>query len=92
MQTHRIKLPANLPLAAVVTRELLDYEIKVSEDGNDTYGAFRVGSHDDTVTALGLSVLHDPQRYAAGTTSQADMMGVEPHGLYVRLPRRMVAG
>jgi hypothetical protein len=31
----------------------------VSEDANDRYGAFRVGSHDDLVTALGLAVQTD---------------------------------
>ncbi len=37
--------------------ELQDYEIRVDQDANDKYGAFKVGSHDDLVTALGLSVL-----------------------------------
>ena len=42
-----------------MARELEDYEIRVSEDANDRYGAFRVGSHDDLVTALGLAVQGD---------------------------------
>ena len=44
----------------MLAKELLDYEIRVSEDANDKYGAFRVGSHDALVTALGLAVLDDP--------------------------------
>jgi hypothetical protein len=36
--------------------ELLDYEIRISEDANERYGAFKVGAHDDLVTALGLAV------------------------------------
>src|SRR5215212_4337404 len=40
-------------------KELLDYEIKVTEDANDRYGAFRVGAHDDLVTALGLATQDD---------------------------------
>ena len=28
---------------------------RVDANANDTYGAFRVGSHDDLVTALGLA-------------------------------------
>lgn len=55
-QTQRIMLPANHPEADAMLKELLDYEIKVSEDANDRYGAFRTGSHDDLVTALGLAV------------------------------------
>ena len=42
-------------LGKVLKRELLDYEIRVSENANDSYGAFKVGTHDDLVTALGLS-------------------------------------
>jgi hypothetical protein len=34
-------------------------EIRVTEDANDRYGAFRVGSHDDLVTALGLATQED---------------------------------
>ena len=39
-----------------MARELEDYEIRVTEDANDRYGAFKVGAHDDLVTALGLAV------------------------------------
>ena len=39
--------------------ELLDYEIRVDTDANDKYGAFKVGTHDDLVTALGLAVQTD---------------------------------
>ncbi len=37
-------------------RELLSYEIRVDEQADDRYGAFKVGTHDDMVTALGLAV------------------------------------
>lgn len=59
-QTGRVRLPAGHAEAAAMMRELMDYEIKISEDANDKYGAFRVGTHDDLVTALGLAVLCDP--------------------------------
>jgi len=36
----------------------------VSEDANEKYGAFKVGTHDVLVTALGLAVLADPIREA----------------------------
>ena len=39
--------------------ELLNYELRVDEDANDKYGAFRVGTHDDLVAALGLAVQVD---------------------------------
>ena len=58
LQQGLLHLPRT-PEAEQLGRELLDYEIKVSEDANDRYGAFKVGSHDDLVTALGLAVQED---------------------------------
>jgi hypothetical protein len=42
-----------------LTDELLTYELRVDENANDRYGAFKVGTHDDLVTALGLAVQVD---------------------------------
>lgn len=55
LQSHRLHLPTTRE-AEALAKELLDYEIKISEDANDRYGAFRVGAHDDLVTAVGLAV------------------------------------
>ncbi len=62
LQTQRIKLPETSE-ARVLAKELQDYEIRVSEDANDKYGAFKVGTHDDLVTALGLAVQPPPPRW-----------------------------
>lgn len=59
MQTGCIHLPRTDEMDAM-QKELLDYEIRVDEQANDRYGAFRVGSHDDLVTALGLAVQGKP--------------------------------
>jgi hypothetical protein len=64
-QCRCILLPKTLD-ARVLAQELLDYEIKVDEKANDTYGAFRVGTHDDLVTALGLAVQDGPASQQAG--------------------------
>ena len=56
LQSRRVHLPRTAE-AETLAQELLDYEIHVSEQANETYGAFRVGSHDDLVSALGLAVL-----------------------------------
>jgi hypothetical protein len=61
LQCQRIHLPKNHREADALVKELLDYEIRVDEDANDKYGAFRVGTHDDLVTALGLAVNQDPR-------------------------------
>ena len=59
LQSGRLHLPRTAEAQALAD-ELLNYEIKVSEDANDRYGAFRVGKHDDLVTALGLAVFDEP--------------------------------
>lgn len=55
LQTRRLRF-AGFPEASDLARELLAYEIKVSENANEQYGAFKVGTHDDLVTAVGLAV------------------------------------
>jgi hypothetical protein len=55
LQTGRLHLPRTAE-AETLARELREYEIEVTEDANDRYGAFRVGTQDDLITALGLAV------------------------------------
>ncbi len=57
LQTDRLKLPKT-PEALALAEELLNFEIRVDPNGQDHYGAFRVGTHDDLVIALGLAVLY----------------------------------
>ncbi len=40
------------------------------QDGNERYGAFRVGSHDDLATALGLAVLRDPAPWSRPASAE----------------------
>lgn len=61
LQNGQIRLPKTAE-AEQLARELMDFEIKVDQDGQDRYGAFKVGSHDDMVIALGLATLYDPAR------------------------------
>ncbi len=56
LQIHLPKTPEGRVLAA----ELLNYEMRVDQNARDRYGAFRVGTHDDLVTALGLAVQCEP--------------------------------
>lgn len=57
LQTSRLKLPQTAE-AEQLARELQNYEIRIDDDANDRYGAFRTGTHDDLVTALGLCVVY----------------------------------
>jgi hypothetical protein len=59
LQSRRVHLPEGEE-ARTLAQELQDYEIRVDENANDRYGAFRVGTHDDLVTALGLAVQAEP--------------------------------
>lgn len=61
LQTYRLHLPES-DEAHALAQELQNYEIRVDEKANDRYGAFRVGTHDDLVTALGLAVCQPPPR------------------------------
>lgn len=66
LQQARVKLPSTAE-ADHLAQELMDYEIRIDPDGNDKYGAFKTGAHDDLVTALGLACLDDhqlPQMYS----------------------------
>jgi hypothetical protein len=53
LQQGRLKIAAVLPLAAVLTRELADYRVRISQSGHDSYDA-REGQHDDLLLSLAL--------------------------------------
>lgn len=57
--SRRLHLPRTRE-AGVLTRELLDYELRVDGGGHERSGAIRVGTHDDLVSALGLATQLDP--------------------------------
>jgi len=59
LQFQRIHLPQT-PEAAVLAQELGDFEIRVDQNAHQRSGAFKVGTHDDLVTALGLAVQKEP--------------------------------
>ena len=61
LQTDKLKIASSLPEAATLVRELQGFEVKITESANDTYGAWREGSHDDLVLAVALA-LHTAKR------------------------------
>jgi hypothetical protein len=56
LQTERLKVAAALPEAAVLTRELLSFQLKPTTLTPDDYGAWRDGPQDDLVLAAALAV------------------------------------
>lgn len=61
----RLHLPPTRE-AQVLAHELRDFELRVDQDGHEKSGAFRVGTHDDLVTALGLAVQVDDIAFRGG--------------------------
>lgn len=58
LQSKRVHGPDTPEMRATLD-ELRVYEIKVSDEGKETFGG-KIGHHDDLATALGLCCLDDP--------------------------------
>ena len=56
LQTEKLKIASALPEARTLVRELQDFQVKITEAANDTYGAWREGTHDDLVMAVALGL------------------------------------
>jgi len=56
LQQGRLKIASELPDAAVLVRELENFQAKISDAGSDSYGAWREGTHDDLVLAVALAI------------------------------------
>jgi hypothetical protein len=56
LQTDKLKIAEALPEAGTLVRELQDFQVKITEAANDTYGAWREGAHDDLVLGVALAL------------------------------------
>ncbi len=56
LQTDRLKIAPELPAAQTLVRELQNFQRKTTDAANDTYGAWREGTHDDLVLAVALGL------------------------------------
>jgi hypothetical protein len=59
LQSGKLQISKKLPLADTLISELQNFKAKISNSGNDTYGAgadWRENSHDDLVLALALAL------------------------------------
>ncbi|MEM8998359.1 MAG: hypothetical protein AAGF23_26480 [Acidobacteriota bacterium] len=59
LQTERLHFPRSAEFDQPA-EELLNFEIDLPPDANERYGSFRVGTRDELVNALGLTVQHKP--------------------------------
>ncbi len=55
LQTERLKIAEELPLASVLATELQNFQVEISQSGFDTYNA-RSGAHDDLVLSLAMAL------------------------------------
>jgi hypothetical protein len=61
LQSGRLRIGQDLPLASVLTAELVNFRVRISLAGHDSYGAgedWREGVNDDLVLALTLACWH----------------------------------
>jgi hypothetical protein len=59
LQSGRLKISEELPLTKILTGELENFQAKITNSGNATFGAgaeWRVGSNDDLVLSLSLAL------------------------------------
>ncbi len=81
LESHRLKMPAGLEHADLLKRELMDFQVTITDSANETFSA-REGAHDDLVLAVAL-----PVWLASHVTQEMDTMSVGS----VVLPRESVA-
>jgi hypothetical protein len=56
LQTERLKIAAEIPEAALLQNELLNFQVKINlATAHDSYGAWREGTHDDLVLATAMA-------------------------------------
>ncbi len=55
LQGGRLKVAQDLPEAATLVKELLNFKVKITIHAHDTYGARREGTHDGLVLAVALA-------------------------------------
>jgi hypothetical protein len=55
LQTGRLKIASDLPQVSVLTSELQNFQVSISESGFDSYEA-RTGKHDDLVLSLAMAL------------------------------------
>jgi hypothetical protein len=55
LQDKRIMFAEGLPLVQTLVTEMMNFQVKITESANDTYGAWREGQHDDLILAVMLA-------------------------------------
>jgi hypothetical protein len=82
LQSKRLRIADGLPLASTLQQELLNFRVKISLSGHDSYGAgadWRQANHDDLVLAAAMALWlgeHEGSgRFEAVSDEVADVLG-----------------
>lgn len=67
-QSRRITVVPELEQAKLLRDELLNFRLKLTKAGNDTYEAWREGQHDDLVLAVAIALWYAEHQSVAGVT------------------------
>lgn len=67
LQAKRLRVAGSLPLASVLITELTAFKRKATLAGNEVFGAWREGEHDDLVLAVALAAWYGERRMVAGS-------------------------
>ena len=55
LQSHRLRIARGLHEAALLVRELQQFQVKITAAAHETFGVWREGQHDDLVLAVALA-------------------------------------
>lgn len=55
LQDGRLKFAEGMALVPTLVQEMLNFQVKITTSANDTYGAWREGTHDDLILAVMLA-------------------------------------
>ena len=64
LQEERLRIASALPHAATLVDEMLEFRVRITAAGNDQYGTWREGAHDDLVFAVAIALWHAERRLA----------------------------
>jgi hypothetical protein len=62
LEQRRLEVAADLPEAQTLVDELASFQTRTTAAGNDQYGTWREGAHDDLVLATALATWYGEQR------------------------------
>lgn len=82
-QTGKVRIARSLPEADTLTRELMNFKLKINlQTGHDSYEAWREGIHDDLVLSVAMAV------YAATVNPRYETIEIEDAvgGEYYEIP------